>query len=512
MKQIYPIKPTGRINRRDLPNKIGDDEVLVRENFWVVGNGEDKRNQKLPGANRFSAADTGTSYVWGTRYYSLNIRKTFSFNNGHIYFIDDNGNETQINPPFSPQAIPASEVFRVSSVDKLLFSDGVNGMWSHDGNAANIFQQETAVTINAVGLLSHLDRMFAFEEDSEDLLFSKNLDPTNFTDSTDAGLITIGPRRGSKIMQIALLGGTIYIFKQDSIWRLTGRTPSEFQVDEVHPYLGCSARRSVVNTESGIIFQASDFEFYFFGGTVESTILLTYKIAISGDMTKNLVPIINRDLAYKSVATYHNKIYRCSMVENGGTTQTIEYCFNTVNETDFITRDFNISCYIKWDRSPDKGELFTGRADLGRLMKQYIGLNTDNGATSPNMRFQLQTKFVGSSEPRNIRFKRAYFNVGVLAGAQPIPCYYYLDCRTAQSDSATDDWATRGEYKSPTSFITINSQRAISSRVNLDYGKSKGQNISFYIDYTAKDIDFELESIQLEALVKPMKFSEKVGA
>ena len=513
MRQVFPIELTGRINRVDPPNKIEDGEVLFRENFIVIGTGTEKTNRKIPGADRFSDTDTGTSYVWGTRYYSINnLRKTFSFNNGRIYHIDDNGVESLLAPIFAPTAIPCHESMKVSSENVLYFSEGINtGMYSHDGNISNVFIKELSVTLNFVGLLGHLDRMFGFEEDSEDLYFSKNLDPTNFTDSTDAGVITIGPRRGAKIIAIKILYGTIYIIKQDSIWRLTGKSPAEFSVEEVHPYLGGVGRRTVQNTDKGIIFMGSDFEFYFFAGTVESTVLLTSKLLIGGDLTKNVLPIINRDMVDKFVSIYHNNTYRCSMVENGGVSNTIEYCFNTINKTDHITRSFNISCYIKWDRFPDKGELLTGRTDLGRLMKMNLGFNVDNGATSPSMPFKLQSKFVGSDEPRNIRFKRAFFGCRVW-GAEPVKAFYSLDCRNTRSDFGSDEWPTRGENKNQT-FINLSAQDAITGRVNLDYGKSKGQNISFLIDNNSRDVDFELSKIQVEGIVaSTLKKSQKVAA
>ena len=515
MRTMVTVKPVGRINRRDLPHLIGDTEVLSRENMMVIGNGDDKRNRKVSGADRFSDTDTGTSYIWGHRMYMKGEqRKTFAFNSGIIYHISDNGVETSAQTGFisNPHTSPCSEVMRVSGNDILFFSEGVDtGMYSHDGNIENTFTKETGVSLNFVGMLSHLDRMFGFEEDSEDLYFSKNLDPVNFTDATDAGVISIGAKRGSKIMAIALLYGTIYIFKQDSIWRLTGRTPSEFAVEEVHPYLGCAGRRSVANTDNGIIFLGSDFEFYFFGGTIANTIILSYKLAIGGDLTKNLESIINKNKPENVVAIYHNKLYRCSFTETGHVTNNLEYCFNTVNETDFLTRGFNISCYIKWDRHPDKDELLTGRTDLGRLMKHNLGLNLDNGASSPSMLFKLQTKFIGSSELRNTRFKRAYINFGVL-GAEKLRMYYFLDCRNAREDAVSDQWVTRGETKALSPTLSISAQSAISSRINLQYGNSKGQNISFMIDHEGRDIDLEIASISVEAITKSTpKLSEKVG-
>ena len=517
MRTNLHIGLTNRINRRDLPNRLRDGEVLSRENMEIIGIGEEKRNRKVSGADRFSTANTGTSYTWGFRYYTKIgdsvARKTFAFNtNGSLYFIDDNGNETAAITIFTGTARPCAEVMRISSNDVLLFSEGINtGMYSHDGNIANNFLKETAVTLNLVDMISHLDRLFGIEENSEDVNFSKNLDPTNFTDSTDAGTFTVGAKRSSKIQKLVLLNETLFILKQDSIWRLSGRSPAEFELREVVSNIGCAARGSVRHTDNGIIFLGSDYEFYFFGGTADSLKMLSYNVAIGGDLTKNLIPIINRDKMDSIVSTYHNKVYRCSIVENGKVTNNLEYCFSTANETDWFTRGFNISCYIHWDRHPDKNELLTGRTDLARLMKMNQGLNLDNDATNPSMPIKLQSAFVGSAQPENNRYKRAYFNLGVL-GAEPIKVYYYLDCRTARTDAASDSWITRGEKKT-VAGINIASQRAISSRVNLKYGKSKGQNISFEIDHDGRDLDIEVQSIDVVAITpKQMKLSEKIAA
>ena len=512
-RRFFTIGIDGRINRRDLLNKIEDGEVRIRENLMVVGSGKEKLNRKVPGSKRYTTVDTGDYYISGYRYYTKkDARKTFAFNNGLIYSVAESGAVTADTNPFSVTAIPSWEIMRVSDTDFLYFSEGVNtGMFSHDGNIGNTWKKETAVTLNLVGMLSWLDRMWGFEEDSEDLNFSANLVPTNFTDSTDAGTITIAAKRGSKIMAIALLYDSLYILKQDAIFRIRGRTPAEFEVVEVHPYLGLGARRAWANTDSGIIFLGSNMEFYFFGGTLDSTILLSYKTAINGDLTKSLAPMINANKAQNFVASYHNNIFRCSMTETGQTTNNIEWCFNTINETDFVTRGFNISCYIRFDRSPDKGELLTGRTDIGHLMLHNQGLNTDNNAAAPSMQVRLLTKSVGSDEPRNIRFKRAWFNVGVVNN-DPIPCYYHLDARNLRSSAGSDNWTAIGETRKTTGNLTIPTQDAISSRVNLDYGKAKGQSIAFEIDHLANGFDFELQSIGIEAIVKPTrKLSEKVG-
>jgi len=511
-RQLLTIKPIGRINRRNLVTQIGDEEVLMRENLHVIGDKE-KYLKKVPGSIRYNSTSVGSNPVVSIfRYYSKSsLRKNFFFSGGVLYHIDDSGNTTALISIFSPIAYPSFSEMRVSGNDTAYFSEGIStGMYSYDGNSGNTWNKEEAVTQNFVQLLSFLDRLWGFEEDSEDLYFSANLAPTDFTNSTDAGAITIGARRGSKIMAIGIAAETLFIFKTDSIYVLEGRTPSEFQVREVVPNMGLAARRSLQIVESGFIGLMSDYEVYSFGGTRDSLIPLSYNLALSGDLTKDLNPILNRDRTDQVSSIYHNHIYRMAFTEDGQTQNNLEYCFNTINQTDFITRGNQVSSYLKYDRIPDKNELVTGRSDSGRLMRQYHSLNWDNDGTSPTMPIKLRTKFYGNGEPRNMRLRRVWLNCGVL-GARVLPVKTYIDARNANSDSTTEDMDVFGESKAIGQFISLSSQDSLTSRFTPRHANSKCKNFSLEIDENINNRDFSMESFQAEIITKQLKRSKFVG-
>ncbi len=469
MKTILSIKPWGLINRRDKADQGDMMQVLMRENFLVIGTGEEKYIKKCPGTDRLSVNDVGGSYVSGYRYYSKGgFRKTFSFNAGTLYFIDDSGNETALLSTFLPIAIPCFEEMRVSGNDNLYFSEGNNtGMYSYDGNAANQFNKESAVTLNFVRMISFLDRMWGFEEDSDIVYGSVNLNPVNYTDATDAFAISIGAKRGSKLQNFFILNETLYFIK-------------------------------------------NDFEFYSFQGTLSSTQLQSYQISIGGDFSKDLVSIINKDRMDQVRAVFHNHTYRCSFVENGQTQNNLEWCLDLTNQTDYITRDNNVSCYIPWDRIPDQQQLITGRSDVGRLMFQYRGLNYDNQATSPTMPLNLLTKFVGLKQPRNMRIKKAWLNAVVL-GAYPIQINYYMDTRLARSSSQGQYFKIQGETKGLTKQLRINNQRSVTSRAVLSHDGANGQNIAFEINQSISNTDFGFSSIDCQVVTHQLKRNEKVS-
>lgn len=514
---LVEIDVTGNLNRRDPRDKLKKGDVLARENFIVYGIADAKRLKKHPGSDRYTASLIGSSYTSGYRYYDANVGKTYAFNNGtkKLYFIDENGNETGlIDLPSSHPSYPTFETIRISGNNVALVADGFNGIYTYDGNIGNTWDKATNNSLNLVDMLAYLDRIFGFEEDSDVLVGSTNVtnggSPTDFTNSTDSIEITIGAKRGSKLMRIVFWLGTIYLFKNDSIWVLEGNTPSSFSVRQIVSGLGLAARRGIAVGRNAIYFLASDFECYQFQGTVASLKILTYNIAMSGDRTKDLHEIINKYRLDQVSATFHDFIFRLSFVETGETVAKMEYLFNTTNETDGFTRDNNVSCYIIYDKLPDVGQLVTGRSDVGRLMHQYRGLNWDNQASSPTMPVKLQSAFIRPNGIDNTRFKRIFGDFQVL-GAETLNINYYLDTRNAASDNATVSLPIQGETKGLTSFIRTNSQTSITSRGILPWGKSKGESLMCELDFNRNNIDLSMTKFYCEVIAKNRKRSQKVG-
>jgi len=208
----------GKVNRRDPIDELAEGDVRSRENFMVVGVGKNTRvNKKMSGSSRYSTNDITDSIRWLARYYNENsqTRKTFAFANGKLYHYAPNGDETEKITDMEATAIPDHEIMKVSGNIIMYVVDGSTGMRSHDGNEGHDWITETDVTLNFVKIVSHLDRLWGFEENSDNLYFSANLAPTDFTSATDAGVITIGAQRGSRIKNVFLWNEVLYILKED---------------------------------------------------------------------------------------------------------------------------------------------------------------------------------------------------------------------------------------------------------------------------------------------------------
>lgn len=504
--QDITIFPTGKINRRDPAAYIDQSEVRMRQNMLVIGNGDNKQVKKMPGSDRYTNTTVDGLYTWASRYYSAGITKTFAFAKGSLYYIASDGTPTNVLGVLNQTARPVSEIMKISDNNVMYLSDGFNGMYSHDGNIANTWNKEATVTLNFVHMISHLDRMFGIEENSEDLYFSANLQPYNYTDSNDAGLITIGAKRGAKIQALVLLNETLYIFKEDSVFVLEGRTPSEFRVRQIHGVPGTPARFSVVNVESGIIYMDQSYEFREFNGVTSK--ILSYNIAIGGDLTKDLPSIINKNLPDNVVACFHNNLYRCAFTESGAVANNLEYILNTINLTDSITRGNNVNCYSIWDKTPDHQELITGRSDASYLMYQYRGLNYDNQNASSSMPIILDSRV--NAGVNNARYKRLWASVNIL-GEDVLTVKTAVDTRLSTSNQSTNSFESVGEKNSITNFLTVNNQENMTDRVNLPMSNSKGQSLMIRLEQDKRDLDVSLIAWNLEVIVKEKKRRKHVG-
>ena len=509
-RQVLTITPDGNVNRRDPWSELSPNEVRSRENFLVIGAGKTKVNKKMAGSERFTDGDISDKYTWIGNYYSGSMSKLYAFNGGNLYHISENGAETLINSTFEPTAYPVSVTTLVGSTNTMFFSDGTNGLWAYDGTPSNTFNKKDATALNFVGMAVHVNRLWGFEEDSETLYGSKILDFPNFTDADDSIAIIIGGKRGDRIMSIKILFETLFIFKQDSIWVLEGRSTFSFQVREIHPFLGTAARHSVVNVEQGIMFLGSDFEFYTFGGSHQSTQIESYNMGFGGDFTKDLNPLINRNTAALAqvTAVFHNHMYRCSFIENGKTVNMMEYIFNTINQTDGLTRGNNISIYLVRDKLPDKRELLTGRSDEGLIMKQYQELNYDAGQSGASMSAKLETASIGK-DIRNKRFTKVWADFTVL-GAHDLNLKYNLDTMDRDSTRAAENMSTQGNQVT-VAGINLNNQTDVTSRGIIKGGTGKGQSIHFAIDQNIASRDISISAIHVEVILRDKKLSKFVG-
>lgn len=78
--------------------------------------------------------------------------------------------------------------------------------------------------------------------------------------------INVNVSDGDQITGLVEFGGNLYIFKNRSIYRLSGSDPADFYLVQVVPDIGAVGQRAIVSTGGGMYFVSTDGVFYFDGG------------------------------------------------------------------------------------------------------------------------------------------------------------------------------------------------------------------------------------------------------
>ena len=500
-------QPTGGLNLVDPEHKLREGQVRVSQNFIARNN----KVTKIGGTTRYNATAVSGNITWAERYYGrttdgTEIKKAFAFANGTIYVGDDvAGSLASSQGAFQTGTYPESEVIQVSGRSLMFFfNEGLDVPYTYDGNESNSWQK-SAITYKFVQGILWLDRLWAFEKNSNQLYYSKTLYPDNFTDTTDAGSILIGQQE-STIVGLVLYGDYLYIFKENSIYYIEGRTPTEFAVRVVNPFLGCNSRLSIINVETAVVFLGSDNELYSFRGTQASTRNVTKDLNFKDLLNKNKV---------KTVACgYHDDLlrvsYEPSIVESTTVYNSDEIIAPVLEpNSDELprwshSRGANISRYSVWNRFGDKNELVTGRSDLGCLMYHNRGKNFD-GKT---IEVKLRSRSIVFAEGYNARI--SHYNITAKpVGDYAIDFRTYLNGRLA--DFSSNQFNMKGEIIGR-GLINFSNQVRMNDRIIPFLDKNRGNSIIYELYDNTLNTDFEIYDITMFVRLKEKLISQTTGA
>ena len=470
--------------------------------------------KKVEGTERYNLDSLGNHPItWVHRYYGRKadgqkVKKVFCFYDDAIYVGNDQARTlSAVESGFNKGGYPSSEIIQVGGNARMyFFNEGKDVPYYYEGGTGNTFYQ-SAITLQPIMGVAWLDRLWVFEENSNVLYYSKNLDPENFTDSTDAGEIQIGISKREIIMGIIRYNDTLYIFSDRKIYYISGRTPSTFSVREIHANLGLGATHALCAVEASIVFMGSDFELYSFDGSLASIRCISLEL--------NFRDMINPLKAERVVCGYHNDLLRVSFEPFSQESTTV---FNSdeliTNVKDFgqngqpkwgHARGTNVSCYSVWNRFGDRNELVTGRSDnTGCLMFHGRTNNFDGQA----IEIQARTRDIVASLDTNVRIPTIYVN-GKTNGENTIVVRSYLDTRN--SEYSTNDISQEGEVYT-LGFIRIAQQAAFNERMQLDIDKSKGQMISIEIWNNTLDRDIQIYSFSVGIRKSAKKLKATIGA
>lgn len=151
---------------------------------------------------------------------------------------------------------PNAVYYNINGNDVMLITSATDGMY--------VFHPTSIATLDSnapkiISICRHYERVFAIEEGKRNkLLFSANLDPTNWTGENEAGYIEIIDDRGC-LEKVVSFNDYVYIFKQYGISRLSAYgDQTEFNLSSVFVTSGKIYGNSVCVCGDRIMFLSRD--------------------------------------------------------------------------------------------------------------------------------------------------------------------------------------------------------------------------------------------------------------
>lgn len=474
-------------------------ECSKLQNFII----RDSKISKVPSTEAYNSSELNAAISWLHRAYHKRadnsfMKVLFAFADGTIYYGDDvAGTFTATNiDSLDENIIPTHAIMQVSGNSILYFFPGDgSGVKKYDGNGSYQWEStniETDLGRVVESAVVHLDRMWYISKDSSTIAYSTGLEPENLSD--DAADIIVGQEKDSIAKRI-MLGANerLYIFKDQSIYELYGRTPSTFQIRRLTDRYGLAAKRAIYPVGGGFIFlNTFDKELYFFGGSESSIIPLT-------ENTIRLREILDIIHIEKCDMTVHKGLFRFAFKHKDDSIYQDRELVYPISEPRpdgtpkwSMIKGNKVYTYALMQQQGDDNILLMGRSDVGKVMYYERGQGFDNQPIET----LLRTAELVASEDKDVRFKGFYVKGKPGSQNHPLKFRYYLNGRYATTNE--QDLDTKGELRTLGS-IKLSTQSLFNNRIIPMHAYSKGNSISFEISDFNLATEIELYSIAVKA-------------
>ena len=496
---LFTVSPHAGINRRFPEHKIvGKEKQYVRELRNMIS--LDGKIFIVGGASRYNTTAISGDIKWAKKiYYTIggdDKKDQFVIAGGKIF----KGNEADktlnqvpisndLNLSIDTNFYPIGATIKVAEQVTTFLIDGTyfykfNGNDTGNWDKLPVKTDVDGNTIYPIYICEYLDRLWILVKQKNILIFTKNLNPENTSDSTDAGIIDLSPGKGGFPQALIVHNGFLHVIHEDYIVPVTGSSVSTFGVrpgDYIFGH-GTRAPRSVITIDQDFGFlNSTDNEYHLFS---DLTNPLSYNIKLG-----ELINPVKANLTVAHLDTTLNAI-RISYVLSGESVLNAEEIYSR-NETKWCgqTRERNISCYSQWNGRGDDGRLLTGRSDTGLLMVNDSSFNFDDSA--------IHYKFVSASykakDDAVVNFE--FFELDAKAqGNFGIPLAYYLDTRI--TTRGLESINNQGEIIL-LGLIEIADQISFLNRAIPFIDRRKGRMIRFEIEETVSDRIFEFYGINV---------------
>ena len=291
-------------------------ELAVAQN---CRHGEYGAIEKRAGTQRIheNAIGGGANVLGLVQYFPSAGRTVVAISNGDLYHkLQTADNFTEVSGSFSTTVRPGFAVHIISGTPTLYIADGTLRSW----NGTSISAVSGAP--NALRLAVYKTRMFA-SDGTKTIYWSKVSDPSVWA-SPDGGSAQVETYDATGIIGLEVVGGSLLIFKENSIARFRGVDADTIEIDlrtdGVSPDVGAIAAGSIVRVEETVFF-VSDRGPYLATEAGVKAVGVNIEPAFDSASLTNL----------SNAVSVHHKARREVWVfipESGESTNNVGYCWN----------------------------------------------------------------------------------------------------------------------------------------------------------------------------------------
>ena len=138
---------------------------------------------------------------------------------------------------------------------------------------------------------------------------------------------------------VSIIQDEIVLFKNKSIFRITGTYPGEYDYYHVFSTTGVIAERTIANDKSMAFFLAKD-GIYTYNGT--STTLISYPI-------KDVIATMNNNYADKATAVFFNNKYILAIPTGSSTVNDTVIEYDLINQNFIVKKGININTFLDYN-------------------------------------------------------------------------------------------------------------------------------------------------------------------
>lgn len=142
--------------------------------------------------------------------------------------------------------------YNFNGTDKIIFVDGANNPAIYDGSTYTVLDS-APTDVNAATHVKNFKNSLFFAKGS-DITFTAVYTDSDFSAANGAGTLNVG----DDIVGLSVFREQLFIFTENSIFKIAGSTIADFRLDPVTRDIGCIAGDSIQEIGTDVMFLAPD--------------------------------------------------------------------------------------------------------------------------------------------------------------------------------------------------------------------------------------------------------------